>query len=118
MTALRLARLDGVPLLVGPGVEGGRAAAGAAFVRAVADLVCFLRDGAPDAAPPQAGPVGGRAVSLVTQHPGRPGPGPAAAWAGDADAPQHGLELRAVATLPRSDQDRQRFLALLAGPVP
>src|SRR5205814_8070228 len=114
---LRKDHLDGVPLLVGPGVEGGRAAAGAAFVLAVTDLVCVLRNGAPDPAPPQVGPVGGRAVSLVTQHPGRPGPGPAAAWAGAADAPPHGLELRAVATLPRSDQDRQRFLALLAGQV-
>jgi len=41
---------------------------------------------------------------------GRPRPG-------HGDALQRGLELRAVAALARGDQDRQRFLVLLAGQV-
>src|SRR5438034_2302070 len=51
MTALRLARLDGVAGLIQLGVQGGRAPAAWPLVRAVADLVGLLRDGAPDPAP-------------------------------------------------------------------
>jgi hypothetical protein len=40
--------------------------------------------------------------------PGRPG---------DPDAPEHGLDLRAVPALARGDHDRQRFLPLLARQV-
>ena len=40
------------------------------------------------------------------------GPGPR-----HPDAPEHGLELRAVAALPGGDHDGQRLLALLAGQV-
>ena len=65
----------------------------------------------------QVGAVGPGAVGLVRQHPAGTAPGPPRAGAGHPDARQHGLELRAVTTLARGDQDRQRFLALLAGQV-
>jgi hypothetical protein len=52
------AAFNGVALLVQLGVEGGWPAARAALVPAVAGLVGFLRDGAPDSAPPQVGAVG------------------------------------------------------------
>jgi hypothetical protein len=95
MTALRLARLDGVALLVDLGAEDRRPTASPASVLVVADLVGFLQDGAPDAASAQAGAVGARAVGLVASTRsgrvwGRPG---------HTDAAQHDLELRAVAGL-------------------
>ena len=57
-----------------------------------------------------------------TRRPCRPAPGragyrPPPARPGNADMPQHDLELRAVAALPRGDDHRQRLLALLAGQV-
>src|SRR5437763_4445931 len=65
-------RPDGVTLLAGPGAEGGRAPERPLFF-AVADLVCFLRDGAPDPAPPQVSTVSGRAADLSPST--RIGPG-------------------------------------------
>jgi hypothetical protein len=59
-----------------------------------------------DAAAPQAGAVGAGAVGLVAQDPVWAGAGPSGAWAGDPDAGQDGLELRAVAALARGDHDR------------
>jgi hypothetical protein len=47
----------------------------------------------------------------------RRGRGPPAAGPGDLDGVQDGLELGAIAPLARGDQDRQGFLALLAGQV-
>ncbi len=75
-------------------VERGRAAAGAALVLAVADLVGLLRDGAADPAPPQVGAVGAGAVGLIGQHPVRPGARVPAARPGTRMRLQHGLELR------------------------
>jgi hypothetical protein len=98
-------------------VEGGRAAAPAAPGLAVADLVGLVRDGAPDPAPAQVSAVGAGAVGLVGQDPARAGPRPPGARPGNGDAPEDDLELRAVASLPRGDHDRQRLLALLAGQV-
>ena len=97
------------------GVEGGRAAS-ARPCSCGGGSGRLLRDGAGDAPSAQVGAVGAGAVGLVGQHPGgrvrgRPGRG------GDADGVQHGLELGAVTALARGDQDRQRFLALLAGQV-
>jgi hypothetical protein len=40
-----------------------------------------------------------------------------AGWPGHPDAPEHGLELRAVPALARGDHDGQWFLPLLAGQV-
>jgi hypothetical protein len=106
-----------VALLVDLAVEGGRPAAGAAFVLAVADLVGFFRDGAGDPAAAQVGAVGAGAVGLVTQCPVRASAGAAGSQPGDPDTVQDGLELRAVAPLPGGDHDGQGFLALLAGQV-
>jgi len=47
------AAFDGVALLVGLAVEGGRAASEPAFALAVGDLVGGLRDHRPDSAPAQ-----------------------------------------------------------------
>jgi hypothetical protein len=99
------------------GVERGRAAAGPAPGLAVADLVGLFRDGAPDPAPTQVSAVGAGPVGLVCQHPVRAGARPPPACPGDPDAPQHDLELRAVAALPGGDDHGERFLALLAGQV-
>ena len=75
--------LDGVALLVGHGVEGGRAAAPAAAPEAVADLVGGLGDGGLDAASPQVGADRPAGVGLVGQDPAGPGPGPSRAAARD-----------------------------------
>src|SRR5690348_1433550 len=104
-------------LLVQVRVECRRAAAGPALVLAVADLVGLLRGGAPRPAPPQVRAVAAGTIGLISQHPARPGPGPPPPGPRDGDALQHDLELRAVPPLPRGDDDRQRFLALLAGQV-
>jgi hypothetical protein len=111
------AALHRVPVFVAFWVEGGRPAAGPAPVFAVADLVSFLRDRAPDATPAQVSAVAAGVVGLVSQYPPGPAPGPSRPWPGDPDAFQHGLELRAVTTLARGDHDRERFLALLAREV-
>ena len=92
------------PVIVG--VESGRAAAVAAFGLAVADLVGFLRDSAPDPASPQVGAVGAGAAGLIGQRPVRPGARVPPAWPGDPDLSQHDLELRAVAALHGGDHDR------------
>src|SRR5271156_2208363 len=78
-----------------------------AFGLAVADLVGFLRDRAPDPASPQVGAVRAGAVGLVGQHPAWPGARPPADRPGNPDAPQHDLELRAVTALPRGDHHGQ-----------
>src|SRR5260370_7914730 len=104
---------DSVALLVQFGVEGWRAAAGAALVLAVADLVGLVWDGAPDPPSPQVGAVSPGTVGLISQHPPRPGAGTAPPRPGHPDTFQHGLELRTVTTLPRGDDDRQRLLPLL-----
>src|SRR5207244_6788752 len=101
------AAFDGVTLLVVLRAECWRAAAGAALVLAVADLVSLFRDRARYLAAAQVGAVGARAVGLVSQHPVRPGAGLARPQPGNGDAFQHGLELRAVTALPCGDQDRQ-----------
>src|SRR5260370_37207732 len=113
MTALRLARLDSVALLVQFGVEGWRAAAGAALVLAVADLGGLVWDGAPDPPSPQVGAVSPGTVGLISQHPPRPGAGTAPPRPGHPDPRHRGLDLRTVTTLPRGDDDRQRLLVLL-----
>src|SRR5216684_6571000 len=95
---------DSVALLVQFGVEGWRAAAGAALVLAVADLVGLVWDGAPDPPSPQVGAVSPGTVGLISQHPPRPGAGTAPPRPGHPDAFQHGLELRTVTTLPRGDE--------------
>ena len=106
---LRFERVDAAfhgmagPVIVG--VESGRAAAVAAFGLAVADLVGFLRDSAPDPASPQLRAVGAGAVGLISQHPVRPG-AHAPGLTGDPDLSQHDLELRAVAALHGGDHDR------------
>jgi hypothetical protein len=111
------AALDSVPLLVDLGVECGRAAALAAFALAIGDPVTLFGDGGGDASSAQVGAVGAGPVSLVSQNPARASAGPARAQPGNGDRVQDGLELGAVATLPRGDQDGQRSLALLAGEV-
>jgi len=100
----------GVAGLVQFRVEAGRPATGAALVLAVADLVGFLRDRAGDLRPPQVRAVGPGPVGLVRQHPARPGPRVPAARPRDADALQHGLELRGVPPLASRDHDGQRPL--------
>src|SRR5436189_14811 len=90
---------------------------GASRGLAGAALVGLLRDRAPDPAAPQVSAVGAGPVSLVGQHPVRPGTRVPAAGPGNPDAPQHGLELGAVAALARGDHDRERLLVLLAGQV-
>src|SRR6266700_1546780 len=59
--------LDGVALLVCPGVEGGRAAAPPAAPEPVADLVGGLGDGGPDPPFPQVGADRRAGVGLVGQ---------------------------------------------------
>src|SRR5262249_20270238 len=111
------AAFHGMAGLVVFGVEGGRAAAGAALCPAVAGPIGFLRNGAPDPAAPQVSAVGAGPAGLAGAYLPGPGAGPAAARAGDADALQDGPELRAVAPLPCGDDHRERLLALLAGQV-
>src|SRR5436305_2242932 len=117
MTALRLARLHRVALLVDLRVEGGWPAALAALVLAVADPVGWLGDGRGDVAPAQVSPVGGRAVGLISQYAIRAGAGAARPQKGNSDGLQHCLELRAVTALPGGDHDGQRLLALLTRQV-
>jgi hypothetical protein len=83
----------------------------------VGGLVVFLGDDRADAATAQQRPVGAGAVSLVGQHPIRPGPGPSRAPARHPDAAQHRRELGAVPTLAGGQHDRQGALALLDGQV-
>src|SRR5260370_34699097 len=111
MTALRLARLHRVALLVAFGVERWRAAPGAALVLPVADLVGLLRDGAPDPAPPQVGAVGARPVGLISQHQPGTAAGTAAATAGPPDPLHHRPGPHAGAAPPRRDHRRQPVLA-------
>ena len=85
--------------LVAFGVEGGRTAPGPAPVLAVAGLVSWFGDGAPDCAAPQVSAVGAGAAGLVAQDPVRASAGPPAAGPADGDAFQDGLGLGAVAAL-------------------
>lgn len=111
MTALRLARLDDVALLVQLGVEGGRAAAAGACGLAPGDLVGAL--GADELDPPFSQGLAGRGmgVRLVREYRARPGPGAAGAGAGDADAVEQGQELRVAAVLAGSHDDSHRQAA-------
>src|SRR4051812_4514824 len=101
------AAFDGVTLLVDLLVERWSATALPAPFLAVADLVCFLRDGAPNAPFPQVGAIGAGTVCLVRQHPVRAGTGTSPPGAGHVDPLQHGRELGRVAPLPGGDHDRQ-----------
>src|SRR5689334_22179383 len=69
------AAFDGVSLFVDFLVEGWSATSAPAAFLVVADLVCFLRDGAADASLPQVGAISARTVRLVRQHPVRAGTG-------------------------------------------
>src|SRR5712691_9760067 len=60
--------LDGVALLIGSGVEGGRAAAPAAAPEPVLHLVRGLGDGRPDPAATQVSADRGAGISLVAQY--------------------------------------------------
>jgi hypothetical protein len=111
------AALDGVALLVDLRVERWWTAAVGSFVLAVADLVGFLRDGAPDTPPSQIAAVGSGSVGLVRQRSIRSGAGPAAADAGDSDTAQYHLELRGVAALPGGDDQGEWLLGLFGGQV-
>lgn len=92
MTALRLALLDGVPLLVGLAVEGRWSAAPAASPQAVADLGGRLRDDRADAPASQMTADGAGGVRGVGQNGLGSGPGSARAGAGHADAGHHRFE--------------------------
>src|SRR5260370_42310967 len=91
---------DSVALLVQFGVEGWRAAAGAALVLAVAGLVGLVWDGAPDPPSPQGGAVSPGTPSLIIQHPPRPRAGTAPPTPGPPEAVQHGPQLPTVTTTP------------------
>src|SRR3989442_3046409 len=77
--------LHGVTLLVDLLVERRSATSTRTAVLAVADLVGFLRNSAPDAPSPQVGAIGARTVGLVRQHPVRTGPRPTPTGAGNTD---------------------------------
>jgi len=109
--------LHRMPQLVGDRIEGRRPAASPAPGAPVGGLVVLLGNGGADAAAAQVRPVGAGTVGLVGQHPIGPGPWPARAQARHPDARKHRPELRAVATLPGGDHDRQRALATLDGQV-
>jgi hypothetical protein len=117
LTALRLAHLHGVPLLVDLAVERRWPATGGAASAAVGGLIAGLGDSRSDTASAQPGTVAARAVRLVGQDPRRPAAGRAATEAGHRDRVQHRGELRAIPGLPTGDQHRQRTLALLASQV-
>src|SRR5690348_12663649 len=104
-------------LLVDLRVEGRWPPTGRALPAPVGGLVVLDRDGGLDLPSPQVGPVAFRAVSLIAQDPPRSGPGPPSAHTSHPDAVQDGRELRAVPTLPGSQQDRHRLTALLTAQV-
>ena len=108
MTALRLARLDGVALLVMAGVESGRPPAGATAGAAMFLLILLDRDDRLDPALAQVGAVGRGRVRFVSHRPARPGAGPSFPAAGDADLIQQRDELRAVAVLARGEDPGDR----------
>src|SRR6266487_2285874 len=93
------AALDGVAVLVAPGVEGGWAAATPAAGAAVLFLVFFDRDDRLDAAAAQVGAVGCGGVGLVAQCPARPAARRAGVPPGDPHLVHQRDELRAVAML-------------------
>src|SRR2546421_2655104 len=100
--------LDGVALLIGSGVEGGRAAAPAAALEPVLHLVRGFGDGRLDPAAAQVSADRGAGVRLVAQDPPRAGPGPARAPARDLELPHQGQEGHRVVALPGAGQPRQR----------
>jgi hypothetical protein len=83
------AALDGVPVLVGLGVEGRWPSAVGAAAGAVGGLVGGDRDGRSDVVPGEPGPVRAGGVGLVGQDPLGPPPGLPAVGSGDADAVEH-----------------------------
>lgn len=104
------AALHGVTLLVPLRIEGRVAGP---FLRRFASWSAFERDRRDDPAPAQVAAVGLRRVRLVSEHPVRAGPGPAAAEAWHPNPVEHRNELRAVPALPGGQHDRQRLLPLL-----
>src|SRR4051794_4121748 len=79
------AALHAVTLFVGVLVERRSATTARTTVLAVADLVCLLRNGAPDAPSPQVGAISAGTVRLIRQHPVRARPRPAPTDAGHVD---------------------------------
>jgi site-specific DNA recombinase len=114
---LRKDHLDGVAVLVVPGVEGGRAAARAATLAAVVLLVFLDRDDGLDAALAQVAAVGGGGVGLVTQRGAGPGAGPPLAPAPDGQLVHQRDELRAVTVLARRGDAGQRPAAPVSDQV-
>ena len=117
MTAVRPARLDGVPLLVVGGIEQRRPSAEPASPLAAGDLVAPLWDGARDAARTQVDAISSRAVRLIRTHTIGPGARAARPEPGHPDGFEHRGQLRAVTALPTCDEQGQRPLALLAREV-
>src|SRR6266487_1492993 len=117
MTALRLARLDRVAILIAPGVEGRRPASGPAAAPAMVHLVFFDGYDGLDAAAAQVGPVGSRGIGLVAHHAAGPGAGPSPAATADADGLQERDELWAVAMLARGEDPGERAAAPVRGQV-
>lgn len=111
------AALDRVPGLVVLRVELWRPTATRAAFLAVTGLVGFVRDGAPDPAPPQVSAILPGGVRLVGAHAIWPGARPARPKTRDTDLVQDRLELWGIAPLPSRDHDRHGLLALLDSQV-
>jgi hypothetical protein len=107
MTALRLAHLDSVAVLVQVRIVTDRAAAARTLLLAVGDLVGLLRNDTADAASPQVGTVGAGGVRLVRGNGAGPG-ARAPDRATHLDALQYRDEAGAVGGLSRSEDERQR----------
>lgn len=111
------APFDGVSLLVDLAVEGGRTATEPASPQAVADLVRRLGDDRTDTPAPQVAADGARGIRAVGQNGQGPGPRPARAPAGHADAGHHRLEGGCITCLARGDGEGERPCAAVCGQV-
>src|SRR6266566_674013 len=100
--------LDHVALLIGRGVEGGRAAAPAAAPQPVPDLVRGLGDSGLDLAAAQVAADRRAGVRLVAQHPPGPGPRPPRAPPRDLQLAHQRGEGQRIVALPGAGQAGQR----------
>ena len=100
--------LDDVALLIGGGVEGGRAAASAAPLEPVPRLVRGFGDGRLNLAAAQVRADRGAGVRLIAQDPPGPGPRPSRARPGDLELIHQRDQGQRVVPLPGAGQPGQR----------